>query len=771
MSDIQFTRRAFIEGLGLTTTGLFFGCYASAAKPTTEPAGRAGEKPKTTSVKEENTSKGLNPNVFVHLGTDGIFTVVCHRSEMGQGIRSSLPVLLADEFGADMKKVKIVQGDGDKAYGDQNTDGSNSVRSIYDDMRRAAATARMMLIEAAAEKMKVPADSLKAEDHFVTHRATGRRVAFADLAVAAGAMKIPQPNEVKFRPDKELRRVGKKLPLIDGPAYVTGKAEFGADIRLPNMLIALIARPPVVGGKTKKYDKKAALAIAGVKHVIELPTPKAPYGFQPAGGVAVVAENTWAAMKGREALAITWDHGSNVSYSTPTYRESLFKSVRAPGTVLRKVGDVEKALSDAASKVEAEYYVPHLPHVAMEPPVAIARYDREQKTCEVWAPTQNPQAAQTEVARALGVAEKNVTVHVTFLGGGFGRKSKADFCSEAALLAKEVGAPVRVQWTRPDDIHNDYVNTVSAQRLTAGLDKDGKVTAWHLRIAFPPIASTFALGANEPGEGDLQQGVLDLALDIPNIQAEACKAEAHVRIGWLRSVYNIFHAFATNSFIDEIAHARGKDSLENMLEIYGPPRQLSLEQLGVKKLANYGASLERHPVDAARLRGVLEQVAAMAKWKQRAKKKGAQANLGMGIAAHRSFNSYTAVVAAVSKSKSGEISVDEVWIAVDAGLTINPDRVRAQMEGSVINGMSYLLHGGITHKDGAVEQNNFDGVGLVRMAAAPKKINVEIMNTKNNPGGIGEPGLPPVAPAVANAIFSLTGKRIREFGLANSGLT
>lgn len=770
MSEILFTRRAFMEGLGLTTTGLFFGCYAKAAKPTTEPAGIPGPKPKTTSVAEEQTSKGLNPNVFVHLGPDGTFTVYCHRSEMGQGIRSSLPVLIADEFGADMKRVKIIQGDGDKAYGDQNTDGSNSVRSIYDDMRRAAATARMMLIEAAAEKLKVPADSLKAEDHFVTHRATGRKIPFGDLAIAAGTMKIPQPNEVKFRPDKELRRVGKKLPLLDGPAYVTGKAEFGADIRLPNMLIALIARPPVVGGKVKKHNKKAALAVAGVKHVIEIAAPKAPYGFQPAGGIAVVAENTWAAMKGRDALEITWDHGANASYSSPAFRETLFKSVRAPGTILRKVGDVDKALEQATKKVEAEYYVPHLPHVAMEPPVAIARYDKEAKTCEVWTPTQNPQAAQTEVARALGIAEKNVTVHVTFLGGGFGRKSKADYCSEAALLAKETGVPVRVQWTRADDIHNDYLNTVSAQKLTAALDKDGKVTAWHLRTAFPPIASTFAAGANEPGEGDLQQGVLDLALDIPNVQAEACKADAHVRIGWLRSVYNIFHSFATNSFIDEIAHARGKDPLENMLEIYGPARQLTLEQLGVKKLANYGASLERHPVDAGRLRGVLEKVAATSKWKQKTKKKSSKTQQSLGIAAHRSFNSYTAVVAAVSKDKEGAVNVDEVWIAIDAGITLNPDRVRAQMEGSVINGMSYLFHGGVTHKDGAVEQNNFDGVGLVRMAAAPKKINVEILDTRKNPGGVGEPGLPPVAPAVANAIFALTGKRIREFGLGNSGL-
>jgi len=550
--------------------------------------------------------------------------------------------------------------------------------------------------------------------------------------------------------------------LLDGLAYVGGTAAFGADVRLPEMLIAVIARPPVLGATVANFDEAAARAVPGVKQVIRLPDPKPPYAFQPWGGVAVLGDNTWAAIKGRDALAATWNTGPHGSFNFGTYREELLKSVKAPGEALRNVGDVDAALSSAARTIEADYFVPHLPHLSMEPPVAIARYDGDEGgSCEVWAPTQNPQAARTEVARVLGLSEARVTVHVTFIGGGFGRKSKADFVSEAAFLSRQAGVPVRVQWTRPDDIHNDYYNSANAQRLTAGLDASGKVIAWRHRTAFPPIASTFNASANRPSLGDFQQGVSDLALGVPNVRAEACVGEPHVRVGWLRSVYNIFHAFAVNSFIDEIAHAKGQDTLDSMLEIYGPPRLLSLSDLGIKALPNYGQPSEKHPVDAGRLRAVLERVAELADWRNRSRNR----QRALGLAAHRSFNAYTAMVAAVSGSSPEDARVEEVWIAIDAGLLINPDRVRAQMEGSVMNGVSHLLYGGVTHKDGAAEQSNFHEVQLVRMHVAPLRINVELMRTNNPLGGVGEPGVPPVAPAVANAIFARTGKRIREFGI------
>ncbi|HYO73710.1 MAG TPA: molybdopterin cofactor-binding domain-containing protein [Archangium sp.] len=754
-------RRTFLAGMNLAVGGLAIGFFSSDSLAD-EPTGkRSGPRPPTSSQAEENSAPGLNPNVFVHVAPDGRVTIVCHRSEMGQGIRSSLPVLIADELGADMARVKIVQADGDPAYGDQNTDGSNSVRGIYEDMRRAGATARTMLVAAAAKRWKVSPDTCEASNHVVLHRPSQRKLGFGELALEAGKQAVPKPADVKLRPKNELRNVGKPLPLIDGPAYVNGSAVFGSDIRLPGMLTAVIARPPIVGARVTKYDASRALAVPGVKRVIELPAPKAPYMFQTWGGIAVLAENTWAAMKGRAALEIIWDEGENAKYDSEQYRKTLSASVAAPGTVLRSVGDAEAALAKAARVIDAEYHVPHLAHAPMEPPVAVARVEGD--TCEIWAPTQHPQAARGTAAQVLGLPPEKVTVHVTFLGGGFGRKSKADFISEVVLLAKEAGVPVRVQWTREDDIRNGYYHSVSAQRLTAGLDEHGKVVAWRHRTAFPPIGSTFA-PVNRPSLGDLQQGVLDLGIGVPNIRAEACEANAHVRIGWLRSVYNIFHAFSVNSFIDEIAHARGEDPRDVLLEVLGPPRVVkTVQELGIEKLPNYGQPLEKHPVNVARLRGVIERVTELSRWSDR-KKEGR----ALGLAAHRSFLSYVAVVASVVRNPDGKIAVDEAWLVVDAGTVINPDRVKAQMEGSIIFGMSIALYSGITMKGGAVEQSNFRDYRLTRIGEAPRKIHVEIVPSDEAPGGIGEPGVPPVAPAIANAVFALTGTRVRELPIAKA---
>jgi isoquinoline 1-oxidoreductase beta subunit len=756
-------RRAFLRGLNLAVGGLVLGyaCPADAQAPTNEPGKPPGPKPAVASQAVESKSPGLNPNVFLHVAPDGTVTIVCHRSEMGQGIRSSLPVLIADELGAQMARVTIRQADGDKAYGDQNTDGSNSIRGLYEDMRRVGATARMMLVAAAAKQWNVSPEECIAKDHVVTHSRTRRTLGFGELALAAGKLKVPDPKTVVLRPRSELANVGTALPLLDAPAYVTGQAVFGADVKLPGMLTAVIERPPVVGGKVARFDATRALAVPGVRHVVEMPAPKPPHHFQPWGGIAVVADHTWAAMRGRAALDVTWDHGPNATYDSEQYRAELAKSVSVPGTVARKLGDAEAALKSAARVVEAEYYVPHLPHLPMEPPVAVARFEGD--TCEVWAPTQNPQAARTEVARALGTTEDKVQVHVTFLGGGFGRKSKADFCSEAALLSRKVGAPVRVQFTRADDLRHDYVNTVSTNRLTAGLDANGRVTAWRHRTAFPSIGSLFGRPAR-PALDDLQQGVLDLAIAVPNLTAEIGDATAHTRIGWLRSVYNIFQAFSIGSFVDELAQAKDADPRDVWLELLGPPRQMSLAELGVKALRNYGQPLEKHPVDAGRLRNVLERVTRAANWNQR---KGD--GRALGLAAHRSFLSYTAAVVSAVKRPSGKIAIDEVWLSFDAGTVVNLDRVRSQLEGSIPFAMSLAFFGGTTMKNGAIEQDNFRGGGrIVRMGEVPRRIHIDIVPSEAAPGGVGEPGVPPIAPAIANAVFALTGKRIRELPLSKS---
>jgi isoquinoline 1-oxidoreductase subunit beta len=746
MAGVTFVRRSFLQALGLGAAGLSLGlARAEAPKP------------------ESKQAPGLRPSVFLHIAADGTVSIVCHRSEMGQGVRSTLPALIADELGADPKTVTIVQADGDKSYGDQNTDGSSSIRKGYEDLRRVGATARVMLVAAAAKQWGVKEDTCTTRDGTIVHLPSKKTKPFAAVVADAAKLKVPDPKKVVLRPDAELVHVFRDLPLVDGPGIVDGKAKFGADVTVPGMLVAVIARPPVVGGKAKSFDPAPALAIKGVKKVVELAQPKAPFAFQALGGIAVIAEDTWSALKGRAALSITWDDGANGSLDSTAYREELLAAVRAPGDVVRKTGDVDAALASAAKKIEAEYFIPHLAHAPMEPPACLASFTGD--ACEVWTSTQNPQAVRTEVARALGLEEAKVTVHVTLLGGGFGRKSKADFASEAALLSKAAGAPVRVQWTREDDVRHDYYHSTCAVRLTAGLDKSNKVTSWLHRAAFPSISSTFKEGVVHGAEGELQQGTLDFPFAIPNLRAENGKAPALVRIGWLRSVHNINFAFANGSFIDEIAHARGDDPRDVLLEIVGPARNVSLADLGVPKLPNYGAPLDQHPIDTARLRRVIERVTELSSWKASRK-----AGRALGLAAHRSFLTYTAAVVSVVQLPSGKVHVDEAWLVADAGKVVNHERARSQLEGAVIFGMSIALHGAITFKKGAVEQTNFRDYRLVRIGEAPKAIHVEIVASDARPGGIGEPGVPPIAPAIANAVFVATGKRVRDLPLSRAGL-
>ncbi|QAT85120.1 isoquinoline 1-oxidoreductase subunit beta [Corallococcus coralloides] len=747
---IRLSRRSVLEGMGLVAAGLGLEVFLPA---------RAHAAPMPTSLPEV-PSGGLRANVFVHVAPDGVVTIVCHRSEMGQGVRSSLPVLIADELGADMAHVKVVQGDGDEAYGDQNTDGSSSVRKIFDDLRYAGATARTMLVAVAAKRWKVAPSECEARDHAVFHKGTQRTLKFGELAGDAAKLKVPRKDAVTLRPRSELKHLGKELPLLDGPDIVTGRAVFGADVVLPGMRTAVIARPPVAGGKVARYDATKTLAVPGVRQVVELPAATKPFLFQPLGGLAVVADNTWAAMKGRAVLDVTWEGGENAVYDSESYREQLLEVIGKPGKVVRNVGDAPGALAKAAKRVQATYNTPHLAHAPMEPPAAVARV--ENGTCEVWATTQNPQAARSEVAKALGLDPSKVTVHVTLLGGGFGRKSKPDYVVEAALVAKAVGAPVRLQWTREDDVRHDYYHSTSAQRLEAGLDANGKVVAWHQRIAFPPIGSTFS-DATFAGDGEMGQGIVDLPLAIPDVRMENCEARAHTRIGWLRSVANIYHAFAVQSFIDELAHERGADPRDTLLEVLGPSRIVTPKDLGVAKIPNYGQSIEEHPVDTARLRRVIERVTGLSRWDDR-KREGR----ALGLAAHRSFLTYVAVVVSVVKGADERIRVDEAWIVADAGTIVNMERVRAQMEGAVVFGLSLGLYGAITMKDGAVVESNFRDYRLARIAETPKRIHVDIIPSDGRPGGVGEPGVPPVAPALANAVFALTGTRVRELPLVKT---
>jgi len=733
-SAIQVSRRTFIAALGGTVAGLALAVRFD---------GRA------------DVGAGLQPNAFVHVAPDGTVSIVSHRSEMGQGIRSSLPMVVADELGADWARVRVVQGDGDARYGDQNTDGSESVRGFYQTMRVAGATARTLLVAAAAARWNVPASRLVAADHAVKDPTTGRATGFGELAEAAAL--LPVPKDVPLRPDAELRFVGRAFPLVDAKDYVTGRAVFGADVRLPGMLTAVIARPPVLGGTVKRVDDTAALRVPGVRRIVRMPEWQAPGKFQPLGGVAVVADHTWAAMRGRDALVIEWEDGPHASFESSSYRAGLESSVRSPGVPARQVGDADAALGSAARVVSAEYHVPHLVHVPMEPPVAVARVTGA--SCEAWASTQSPQAAQEEVAKALGLDPSHVTVHVTLLGGGFGRKAKPDYVVEAALLAREMGAPVRVQWTRTDEIQHAYYHAESMQRLEAALDGGGRVTGWRHRIASPSIGSIFNLDVVRNSDGELGQGVLDLPLAVPNVKVEKCEAVAHLRIGWLRSVYNINHAFAVQCFIAELAAATGRDHRELLLELLGPPRHVTPEEIGAKRIPNYGASLAEYPVDAGRLRHVIERVTASAGW--------GQPGRPLGLAAHRSFLTYVAVAVALVRDGT-RLRLDEVWVAADPGLVVNLDRVRAQFEGAVIFGATVALHGEVTARAGRVEQTNLRDYPLLRLGEAPRAIHVDIVPSTAPPAGVGEPGVPPVAPAIANALFATTGQRVRDLPLRRS---
>lgn len=740
------SRRTFLTALGLSAGGLVIGSGGRVWAAT-------------------ESAKTFDPNVFVHIAPDGVVSIVCHRSEMGQGVRSTLPALIADELGAALSAIRIVQGDGDKKYGDQNTDGSSSVRKRYQDLREAGAAGRFMLCTAAAKRWRVPLASCTAEDGFVIHADSKRRIAFADIVKDAAAVKPPAKPPLKDR--SQHKYIGSEsLPLVDGPDIVTGKAVYGADVKLPGLLTAVILHPPVVGGRLTSVDTSATLGVPGVHSVVELPVPTPPYKFQPLGGIAVIAEHTWAALQGRALLKPVWEHGENAAYESNAYREQQLAVVRQPCKVVRKKGAADDVIARSARVVSAEYCMPHLSHAPMEPPSATAWFKGD-GTCEVWTCTQNPQQVRADVAAIVGLAEDKVDVHVTLLGGAFGRKSKSDFACEAAFLSKHVGTPVRLQWTREDDIRHDYFHTTDVQRFDAALTADGVIEAWRHRSTWPPIASTFVAGATYGRDNEIGQGLVDYPLHVPNVQVENGESKAHVRIGWMRSVNNIHSGFGINSFIAELAESRGVDPKQQLLEILGPPRIVSMDELGVEKINNYGQSVDEYPVDVARMRAVIERVTAMAKWDARS----GDRDRGYGLAFHKSFQCCTAVVAAVKKRANGKIAVDEVWLAADAGLVVNRERAYSQMEGAVLFGMSIAMYSEITFKDGVAEQQNFDGYRLTRIADAPRAIHVDLLRSEERPGGIGEPGVPPVAPAIVNAVAALTGTRVRHLPLSRHGLT
>jgi isoquinoline 1-oxidoreductase beta subunit len=704
-----------------------------------------------------------DPLVFVAIDTDGTVTVTCHRQEMGQGVRTSLPMVVADELDADWSRVRVRQAPGDEArFGNQDTDGSRSVRHFFAPMRRCGAAARTMLEQAAAAQWGVPVAEVAASHHEVVHRATNRKLGYGALALAASHLPVPARDRIRLKAPAQFRYIGKgNVKIVDGADIVAGRGMYGIDTRLDGMLYAVVARPAVYGGKVVSHDASAALEVPGVVRVVEIPGTPPPSEFQPLGGIAVIATNTWAAIEGRNALKIQWDDGPNASYDSTAYKAGLEAAARNPGQVVRNDGDATAAMAGAARRVQAEYYIPHMTQAPMEPPAATARI--VDGRCEVWAAVQAPQATRDRISKRLGLAIDRVSVNVTLLGGGFGRKSKPDFAVEAALLSQAMdGKPVKVTWTREDDVQHSYYHTVSVEHLEAGLDASGKPIAWLHRSVAPAIAALFGPDPKHEQPGELGMGLVNVPFAIPNLRVENPEAAVHTRVGWYRSVSNIPHAFAIQSFVAELAAAARRDPKDYLLELIGPARRIDPRSMGDK--TNYGESPELYPLDTGRLRRVIETAAKQAAWGR-----SMPAGRGLGIAAHYSFVSYVAVVIEVEVSDKGELSIPRVDIAFDCGLQVNPERVRSQLEGACVMGLGNALLSEITFKAGRVEQSNFHDYQVARMNVAPREIRLHMIpgDSVMPLGGVGEPGVPPIAPALCNAIFAATGKRIRRLPIGN----
>lgn len=748
----NLSRRGFVGGSGIFVLGLTLTGCNSYVEPDIDAdtfnLGDPGPSPLT-----EVAGGDATPAMWIAIEEDGAVKITCHRSEMGQQVWTSMAQIVADELEADWDTVSIVQAEGHERYGDQNTDGSRSVRYNFHRLRTAGAAMRTMLTQAAALYWEVDAADCTAEPGQIRNNDTGETLSYGNLAELAAKLPVPEEDAITLKKPEDWRFIGKEIPSLTVPMVTRGEGQFGIDVDVPDMVYAVIARPPQVFGRTGAVDDAAALKVPGVLQTIKLPDAKPPALFQPMGGVAVIAKDTWAAIQGRRALQVSWRDGPNASYDSESYGEALRATSRRKGSVQRARGDIGAGMKAAAKTITAEYYAPHLTQSPMEPPSGTARWTGD--TLECWGCVQDPQETRNVLSGVLGIDKEKITVKPTWLGGAFGRKSKPDFMIEAALLAKEVGKPVKVTWTREDDVRHGFYHAVSAQRMEAGLDDKGNCISYLHRTAFPSISSTFANGVTGPSAGELGLGAIDVPFNVPNLQVESGEAKGHVRTGWLRSVCNVFHAFAVQSFAGELAHAAGRDQKDYLIGLIGPDRIIDPTTEGAQ-YGNYGGSAEEYPIETARLKAVVEKAAAMAEWGRKLPD-----GHGLGIAVHRSFLAYVATVVEVSVSPDGDLAIPGIWLAVDAGTVINPRHVRAQMEGGTIYGLSNALYGSITAKNGAIVQDNFPSWRLMKMAESPRAFEVEIIASNKPPAGVGEPGTPPAAPALANAIFAATGQRIR----------
>lgn len=744
METLKLSRRDFLTYAGISGSGLLLGCSAVPKSPLEKFQAPLSSEPQRL-------------NIFVAIKPDNSVEIVSHRVEMGQGSKTGIPQIIADELEADWQQVNVIQGLGDKRYGDQNTDGSTSIRKFYDKLREMGASARTMLEQAAADYWQTELTNVYAKQNKVINKLTGSSLTFGDLAELASKQALPQVESLVYKSPESFNFIGKPVPIVDLDDILVGNTTFGIDIDLPDLLIASVERCPVIHGKVKTFDATQALKIPGVVDVIEMPSTPETVVYFPLSGVAVLATNTWAAMQGRKALKIEWDLGKNKKHDSQKGFSTFKDNLKNAPQLVAKRGDVSKGFASASQIVEAQYQTPYLAHAPMEPPMATAWFHDD--ICEVWACVQDPQAVMAQAAAMTKRPKEMFKVQPTLLGGAFGRKSKSDFANEAVYLADKTQRPVKVVWSREDDIQLGYYHAGAVENIKAGLDDNGHITAWHQQAAYPSIGSTFNHQTNTPQDFELSLGFGDFAYDIDNVLMEKAEAKAPVRIGWMRSVCNIQHAFALNCFLDEVAHAANIPTAQLMLQSLGADRDINHKQVYDFNFTNYGEELSRHPYSIARYRNALETLMAKTPINE-----NLPAGQGWGIAVHRSFVSYVAVATKV-QVVDNKLTVKEIHCAIDCGLAINPDRIKSQMEGAMIFGMSIALMGKIDIKDGAVVQSNYHDYPVTRINQVPKIVVHSINPKENPPSGVGEPGVPPVAPSIVNAVFAATGERYRTLPL------
>jgi len=729
-------RREFLKTSALTGVALLIGFRLDAREA--DDLAQAQEKPVP------------NPfDAWVRIAPDNHVTLILGKSEMGQGVITSLPMILADELCVDWKQVSVEQAPTNPKVYDHGTGGSGSVAGSWLPLRRAGAAAREMLITAAATQWNVNRDTCVAQDGGVLHGARKNFLTYGQLVEQASKLPVPDLKTVPLKNSQNFSIVGCELPRVDAKSKSSGTAKFGIDTRVPGMMYAVVARCPVFGGKVKSFDATKAKSVAGVRDVFTI-DPVAKGAFS-AGGVVVLAENSWAAIQGREALKIVWDEGPLAGESSETLRAQFLENTAKPGKAFRNEGDADAALAKPAKKIEATYEFPFAPHACMEPMNCTVHIRPE--GAEAWVPTQAPQWAQDVIAGVSGLPHEKVVVHTTLMGGGFGRRYQADFVMEAAQVAKVTGKPVMVLWTREDDMQHDFYRPASYHKFSGAIESDGKIAAWK------HFQTSTAIGAmwSDKGEAGAAEGEFGTAAFIPyqaaNYRVEYTLAKSGVPRAWWRSVEHSSSGFVVESFIDELATAAGAD-----------PLQFRLSQIGDdRSIPDFTDPKEGKPLNTARLKGVLKLVAEKGGWGTPLPK-----GTGRGIAGYYSFETYTACVAEVSVVDKA-VKVHRLVYAVDCGRPINPEGVRAQVESAAIYGLSAALFDAITIKDGRVEQSNFNDYSVPRIGDTPK-IEVHVVHSTEEPTGIGEPGLPVMAPAICNALFTLTGKRIRRLPIRSEDL-